>query len=218
MPVEQAQQLFLVLPRERDERDELIVHEALLGVEQEARAARHPRPEIAPVGTEHDDGASGHVLARVIADTLHNGRRTRVAHRETLTRATGAVQLTAGRAIEDGVAEQAGVAGVTGGRSDQDPASAHRLPDVVVRFADEGELDAGCEEGAEALPGRALEAGTHAAVRSTRAGRPGDLTAEASADGAIRIGDRVARLDEPGLPHHDPAVRGGQGSEPSAPP
>ena len=78
-----------------------------------------------------------------------------------------------------------GLAGIAGGRRDHDPAAAHRLADVVVRLADEIELDPGREEGAEALAGRALETGAYPALRRARPDLAGDRPAEPRADGAI---------------------------------
>ena len=48
-------------------------------------AARHARAEVEPDVAEDDDRARGHVLARVVADTLDDGDRAGVANREPLT-------------------------------------------------------------------------------------------------------------------------------------
>src|SRR5262245_35696355 len=155
--IEQPEETLRVLLFELDQRHELVVDETAVRVEQEALAARHAGAQVPPVRTEHDDGAARHVLARVVADTLDHRHRAGVADREALPRRTGDVQLTAGGAVEDGVADEAGIADVTGRWGDRDPAAAHRLADVVVGVADERELDTRREERAEALARRALE-------------------------------------------------------------
>ena len=96
----------------------------------------------------------GHVLAAVVADALDDRDGARVANREALTCRACAEELAARRAVERGVADETRIAGVAGRRRDHDPAAAHRLADVVVRLADEIELDARGEKGAEALARR----------------------------------------------------------------
>jgi len=91
---------------------ELVVHEALIGIQQERLAARHPGAEVPAVTAKDDDGASGHVLARVVADTLDDGDRAGVANGEPLTRRAGAEELAAGRPVEHRVADEARLARV----------------------------------------------------------------------------------------------------------
>ena len=107
MTLEQLDQAFGLVSLERDERDEIAVHEPLVGIEQERLPAGHPGAEVAAVRPEDDDGAAGHVLARVVADALDHGHRAGVAHREALARRAGAVELAAGGAVEDRVADEA---------------------------------------------------------------------------------------------------------------
>ena len=70
-------------------------------------AAGHPGAEVAADRAEDDDGAARHVLAGVVADALDDRDRARVADGEALAGAAGAEELAAGRAVENGVAEQA---------------------------------------------------------------------------------------------------------------
>ena len=156
-----------------------------------------PGPEVPAVRPEHDDGASRHVLAGVVADALDDRDRAGVPHREALARGARAEELTAGRPVEHGVADEARVARVLGRRGDDDPPAGHRLPDVVVRLADEAELDSRREEGAEALPGGALEAGADTTRRGAGADGAGDRSSEARADRAVAVPDLEGRLDEP---------------------
>src|SRR6185312_5489971 len=136
--------------------------------------------------------------AAVVADPLDHGGRARVAHREALARPPCAVQLAAGRPVQDGVAGEHRVAGVAVRRADDDPAAAHRLADVVVRLAGQVERDAGGEERAEALAGRALEAGAHPSGRLLRAEATADRPAEPGTHRPVPGRDRVGRLDERG--------------------
>ena len=64
-----------------------------------------PAAKFRPVAPEHDDGASGHVLAAVVADTLDDGHRTGVADAEALTGDTADEGFTGGRAVERDVAD-----------------------------------------------------------------------------------------------------------------
>ena len=143
------------------------------------------------------DGAAGHVLAGVIAGAFDHGHRAGVPHGEALARGAGAVELAAGGAVEHRVAHEDGVAGVVLRRPDHDAPAAHALPHVVVRLADEPELDPGGEEGAEALAGDARERCPHATRWRSGAEAAPDLAAEPGADRAIGVGDRVPQLDEP---------------------
>src|SRR5712675_2009290 len=56
--------------------------EPLVGIEQEALAAGHPRSDVSPVRPEDDDRSERHVLTGVVADTLDDGDRTGVAYCE----------------------------------------------------------------------------------------------------------------------------------------
>ena len=72
---------------ELDSLDEFVVQprvSPLHGIVDEQLAAAHPRGEVAARLAEQDDGARGHVLAAVRADTLDDGNGARVAHGETL--------------------------------------------------------------------------------------------------------------------------------------
>src|SRR5260221_219342 len=89
-------------------------------------ACPHPCADGAPRLAEEDDGAVGHVLARVVAGAFDHRDHARVADGEALARAPGAEELAAGGAIEGGVPDEDGIARVVGRRGDDDPAAAHR--------------------------------------------------------------------------------------------
>src|SRR5439155_13258800 len=127
--------------------------ERLRRVVDEGLAPGHPGPQVVPDRTEDHHPATGHVLARVHARAFDDGERPGVPDGEPCAGAARAVELAAGRAIQDGVPDEDGIAGVTRRRLDDDASAAHALPDVVVRFADERELDTRREEGTEGLSG-----------------------------------------------------------------
>ena len=181
VPLEEPQQPLGSSSLELDDRDQLVVDQPLVGVEQERLAAGHPRAEVAAVRAEHDDGAARHVLAGVVADALDDRAAPELRTANRSPAEPGAVELAARRAVEarccrPGTGSPASPAG--GAITIRPPA--HRLADVVVRLADEIELDAGREERAEALAGRALEAGAHAARRRGGAELLGDRAARAA--------------------------------------
>ena len=152
--------------------------ERAVAVENVCLAARHSGAEVEADVSEDDDGAGRHVLAGVITDAFDHGDRAGVANREALTRRARAEELSPRRAVERRVADEARIAGIVGRRGDHDATAAHRLADVVVRLADEVELDSRGEECAEALTGEALEAGAHAARRRRRPCDSRDRAAE----------------------------------------
>src|SRR5205807_10416753 len=98
--------------RDRPREDEIVVEPE---VEEPGRvvdvglAAAHPGTDVAPEVAEDDDSAVRHVLARVVAGALDDGDGARVADREALAGPSRAVELAAGRAVENRVAEEDGV-------------------------------------------------------------------------------------------------------------
>src|SRR4051794_36216506 len=112
----------------------------------ERPAPRHsPAPGVAGGGPHHD-GATRPVIARVVAHTLDDGRRPRVAYGKPLACGAGDVDVAAGRTVQASVAGEYGVTGVVVGRSDHDAAAGHGLADIVVGLAHQLELEAVSEE------------------------------------------------------------------------
>jgi hypothetical protein len=89
----------------------------------------------------------------MIADTLDDGGRTGVPNSEAFARAPGDEQLTSRRTVQRRITEQDRRTRIVGRRSDDDPATAQPLPDVVVRLPVEDELDPAGREGTEGLSG-----------------------------------------------------------------
>ena len=148
---------------ERVEADELLVAaavEAAVLVEDVGDAAAHAGGEVAAGAAEDDDVTAGHVLAAVVADALDDRRHARVADREALAGEPAEERLPGRRAVEDRVADDHVLLGREGRRlrrPDGDRAAGQSLACVVVRVAEERQLDAGREPRAERLarPSRA---------------------------------------------------------------
>ena len=182
---------------EADQLDVAARREPVLGIEHVGDPAAHARGEVAPGGPEDDDAPARHVLAAVVADALDDRVGARVAHREALAREPAEERAARRRAVEHGVADdhvllgqEAGVVG----RPHRDHAAGQALAGVVVRVADERQLDARRQPGAERLPGRAAQ------VEADRLGRQpggavdlGDPVREQPADGAVDVAHREAR-------------------------
>lgn len=121
--------------------DQLVVvaiSEFLIRVVDEGEATGHAGAEVVAGFTQHDDAAAGHVFAAMVARAFDDGQRAGVAHPETLTRHAGGEQLSAGGAVQTGVADDDGLARpVSGvlGRVDGHPAAGHAFADIVVGIA-----------------------------------------------------------------------------------
>ncbi len=155
-------------------------HVAAVGVVQVGAAAGHPRPEVGADGAEYDDDPAGHVFAAVLAEALDDRLRAGVAHGEPHPGPADEVQPPAGRAVEAGVAGDrlaGGVGGEVRLRGDDEPPARQALADVVVRLADQPQLERRTRERAERLAGRAAELQTDrpaelAALERARQRRP----------------------------------------------
>ena len=87
--------------------DHLVVDlavEVAVGVVHVGDPARHAGTEVATGVAEHDDPATGHVLAAVVADALDDRRGTRVAHAEPLADDAAQEDLAGRGAVADHVA------------------------------------------------------------------------------------------------------------------
>src|SRR4029079_14249888 len=119
-----------------------------------------PRPEVGADGAEYDDDPAGHVFAAVLAEALDDRLRAGGAHRAPHPGPADEVQPAAGRAVEAGVAGDR-LGGRIGCevrlRGDDEPSSREALAAVVVRLADEAQLERRPGERPERLPGRATE-------------------------------------------------------------
>src|ERR1700730_7420550 len=90
-------------------------------------ATRHARAEVVSHGAKHHQRAPGHVLRAMLPHAFDPRRGTTIAPREPLAGSSSAEQFAAGRAVENGVAEQVWFARIVGRRPYDDPPTAHPL-------------------------------------------------------------------------------------------
>src|SRR5262249_29889760 len=149
----------LFFPLQLAERDEVPVQHVLdFRTKDVSEATGHARAEIEAERAKDDGHAARHVLAAVLPDTFDNGQRSAIANSEAFPGASSDVKLAGSGAIENGVSDKhvsASRGGRAGGNGERAPGKA--LPDVVVRFAAEGQADARSQKGSEALAGAAVE-------------------------------------------------------------
>src|SRR5665213_153112 len=178
--------------------DELVVvaiDEAALHVEHVGKAAGEAGAEVQAGAAQNTDHAAGHVLAAVIAGTLDDRDRARVAHREALAGLAGREQLAAGGAIQAGVAHDDGIARDVArglGRLEHQAARGHALADIVIGIAFQVHVQPTGIPDTEALADVALEMHHqwrlgHAVVAPV----PHDLTRDARADRAVEVLDLI---------------------------
>ena len=131
-----------------------------VGVVEVGAAARHPGAEVRSDRPQDDDDTARHVLAAVLTETLDDRLRPGVADREAHPGATDEVQPAGGRAVQARVPSDR--LAVRLGREvrlrlDDQPATRQALADVVVRLADESEIERRAGERAERLAGGAAQ-------------------------------------------------------------
>jgi hypothetical protein len=115
-------------------------------------ASGHARAQIHSGGAEHHDHSGGHIFAPVLAYAFHHSERAAVAYRKSFARASRDVEFAGGRTIEDRVTDQdVATLGSFVSRGDRDSAAAETLADIVVGFTQQTKLQAGNQEGSEAL-------------------------------------------------------------------
>ena len=84
--------------------DELGVDPAVVEVEDVGHSPGHAGGEVAPGRPEDEDGATGHVLAAVVADALDDRGRAGVADAEALADQAAQEELAGRGAVADDVA------------------------------------------------------------------------------------------------------------------
>src|SRR3954471_469966 len=165
--------------------------ELALGVEHVGDTAAHARGEVATGRTEHHHATARHVLAAVVAGPLDDRVDARVAHREALAGEAAEERPPAGRAVQDGVADQdvllRHVRGVLG-RAHRQNAAGEALARVVVGVAVEHHRDAAHQPAAEALAAVAVSAHDDRVVgQPLGAVAARDLTGQEAADAAVLV-------------------------------
>src|SRR5207244_10334242 len=100
-------------------------------------AIGHAGAKVAASFAEYQDGATSHVLAAMVPDSLDYRRGARVTDREAFTGSPGREQPTASGAIQDGVAHNGVLVGSKAGHiggHEHNLATAHTLAPVVLGF------------------------------------------------------------------------------------
>src|SRR6185437_5058127 len=125
---------------------------------------------------------------------LDDGKRARVAHREALAGDAAEEAFAAHRAIEHGVADDDRLVALERAvmrRVDDEAPAGDAFAAVIIGGTFELQRHAARQEGAEALPGGALEAHMDRAVRQALiAVALGDLARQHRADDAMDVADR----------------------------
>src|SRR5256885_14621313 len=94
--------------------------------------AGHPGAQVVTDGAEDYPRAAGHVLGGMLAHPFDHGRRSAVAHGESLPGFAGAEEFAAGRSVEDRVPQEVRLAGIILWRSHDNPAACHAFADVII--------------------------------------------------------------------------------------
>src|SRR5260370_26034986 len=179
------------------ERHEIAVKHILgFGTQHISEAAGHARTEIQAERPENDGHAAGHVLASMLADPFHYGKRTAVADSETLPAAAGNKELAGRSAVEHGVAGKNVTApGSSKPRGDADGAAGKSFADVVVGFAFELERNSLGKKSPEALTRGAVKFLADFTIDGMAVlAPPHKFAAHARATAAIRILNRLGLI------------------------
>ena len=194
---QRLEQRFLLGGGELADGHDLGVHplaQAARLIEQEGHTTGHAGSHVAAGAAEHHHHTASHVFAAVVAGAFHHGAGTAVAHGEALSGAAQGEQLTAGGAVEAGVAQDHLAAGVAAaGRGHHaDATTVDALAHVIVGFTHQAHIHALHGEGAEALAGGTFIGEIQLPLEASVAMAGSDLTAKAGANAAIGVDDRQA--------------------------
>src|SRR5581483_9125052 len=142
---------------------------------------------------EHDDDATGHIFAAMVASALDHGGCAGITHREPLAGNAAEITFAVGSAVEHRIADDDRLFrndARIGLRPDDQAAARQALAHIIVRITLELEGDAARKPGAERLAGGADEAHVDGVVRKPRVSVTlGDLAGQHSAGGAIDVLD-----------------------------
>src|SRR5688572_3905464 len=174
--------------------DHLSVEQRRVQIKEITNAARHAGCDIAPCLAEYHRDAAGHVLAPVIAQSLHHRNSTRVPDAEPLADLPADEQLTGRRAVSDHIAGDDVVCGDESSRTRRphhNAATREPFSQVVVSIAFQAQRDAGGQECPEALSSRAFEGDVDRAIRKTlTSGGFGHLVTQDRSHRPIDVTDR----------------------------
>ena len=168
--------------------------ETIVFIQNVRKAPGHARSEISSGTTQADQMTPRHVFTAVVPGAFDNCSGSRVANAEALTSFAGEEDLAAGGTIEDGVANDRVFMPDEGGPGvgvDDDLSTGHPFADVIIRFADQLQVNAWCQEGTETLACNAGQLDVDGACGEPFAAMEhGNLTREHGAEGPVGVADR----------------------------
>ena len=145
--------------------DVLVSHS--LFIQHIGDAARHAGCKVIANRAKNDYSAASHILAAMVADSLHNSGCARIAHTESFARHAGNVCFAAGCAIERYVADERIrlVPDRIFRRSNSQNAAGKSLAQIIVAFAVKDDLLSPRKKSAERLTCTAGSMNTSAACK-----------------------------------------------------
>ena len=123
----------------------VFINKCSIFIQHIGKTTGHARAKVDACTTQHNDHAVRHVFAAVIAGTFDNGGGAGIANREPFARASSRKQVSAGGAVQAGVADDRRIShhvADTLGRPDDEIAARHAFADIVVGIADKAEIQA----------------------------------------------------------------------------
>src|SRR5512133_162571 len=167
-------------------------------VQYVGKATAHSGCEVASRLTDNDHSTAGHVFTSVVTNTFDDGRSTTISDSEALSSHAAEECFAARCAIQNRVSDE-NVLVRSNGRARGvlygDYAATHSLADVIVGVTFEVQLHTVSDEGAEALPCRALEPELDRAIGQTiRPMASCDLTGEHRPNRPVLVANRHRHL------------------------
>lgn len=153
----------------------------------------HAGSQVAPGLTQDHHPTAGHVLTRVVSDSLDDGQGPGITGAEALTDPSPQESLTRGGAIEQGVAGDDIVL-----RQEQHivwwphdhPAAGKSLAHIVIGITDQIQRDSGRQERSDRLAGRPGQGDVDGVVgQSGGTVAAGDLRSEQGAHRSVDVAD-----------------------------
>src|SRR5664280_2678906 len=135
MSGQKLQHDLLITLTQRQEVGHLTVDPTRTQIQDIGHTTGHTRCEVATSGPKDEHGATGHVLATVVAHSFDHCRGTRVAHTEPLADLAAQEDLTAGGSVGDDIAGDDVVLCRQGSRAigpNHDPATRKSLTHIVA--------------------------------------------------------------------------------------
>src|SRR5205085_10138613 len=134
--------------------DGVVIAVVAYRIAQQVRQASGHASAKVNSGSAQDDGNSRcHIFAAMLADALDYSQCAAIAHRETLSGLPGKVEFARSRTVQNRVSRE-DISTLRSFRSCTDgyDAAGEAFADIVIPLTGKAEINAGEQEGAEALP------------------------------------------------------------------